>query len=81
MSIMYPTIFSLGIKGLNDEETKIGSSFLVMSIVGGAVAPLLMGLLSVQFGGIQKGYLVPLICFFFVTYYGFYGYRQMKKTL
>lgn len=75
MSIMYPTIFSLGIQDLTSEETKIASSFLVMSIIGGAVIPLLMGLVSVAANSIQIAYLVPLICFLVVFYYGWKGYR------
>jgi len=70
MSIMYPTIFSLGIQGLSNEETKIASSFLVMSIIGGAVVPLLMGLVSVASHSIQIAYFVPLFCFAIVGYYG-----------
>jgi len=63
MSIMFPTIFALGIKGLG-EETKIASSFIVMSIVGGAIFPLIMGRISDATGGnIQLSYVVPMICF------------------
>jgi len=63
MSIMFPTIFALGIRDLG-EETKIASSFLVMSIVGGAVFPLLMGRISDATGGnIQISYVVPMVCF------------------
>ena len=63
MSIMFPTIFALGIKGLG-EETKIASSFLVMSIVGGALFPLLMGRISdATNGNIQLSYIIPLVCF------------------
>lgn len=63
MSIMFPTIFALGVKNLG-EETKIASSFLIMSIVGGAFVPLLMGGISdATNGNIQLGYLVPIICF------------------
>ena len=66
MSIMFPTIFALGIKDLG-EETKIASSFIIMSIVGGAVFPLLMGRISDATGGnIQLGYLVPIVCFIVV---------------
>ncbi|MGK9128094.1 L-fucose:H+ symporter permease [Olivibacter sp. SA151] len=78
MSIMYPTIFSLGIQNLTSEETKIASSFLVMSIIGGAVVPLLMGLISVAANSIQIAYLVPLICFLVVFYYGWKGYRVVE---
>ncbi len=75
MSIMFPTIFALGIKGLG-EESKIVSSFLVMSIVGGAVIPLFMGMISDRTGSIQLGYIVPLVCFLFVFYYGWKGYKD-----
>ncbi len=75
MSIMFPTIFALGIKGLG-EEGKIVSSFLVMSIVGGAVIPLFMGMISDRTGSIQLGYIVPLVCFLFVFYYGWKGYKD-----
>lgn len=66
MSIMFPTIFALGVKGLG-EETKIAASFIIMSIVGGALFPLVMGRISdVTGGNIQLAYIVPLICFVFV---------------
>jgi FHS family L-fucose permease-like MFS transporter len=69
MSIMFPTIFALGIKNLG-EETKIASSFLVMSIVGGAIFPLLMGQISDATGGnIQLAYIVPMICFVIVLFF------------
>lgn len=62
MSIMFPTIFSLGISGLG-EHTKTGSSLIVMAIVGGAILPLFLGYISDVTHSIQYGYLVPLICF------------------
>lgn len=62
MSIMFPTIFSMGIDGLA-HNTKIGSSLIVMSIVGGAILPPLLGLISDLTGSIQNGYFVPLTCF------------------
>jgi FHS family L-fucose permease-like MFS transporter len=74
MSVMYPTIFALGIKGLG-EETKIASSFLVMAIIGGALAPLVMGFISDKTGSIQTAYWVPLVCFAVVAYFGFSGYK------
>jgi FHS family L-fucose permease-like MFS transporter len=64
MSIMFPTIFSLGIEGLG-RRTKLGSSLLVMSIAGGAIVPPLMGAISDRHG-IQLAYLVPLGCFLVV---------------
>jgi FHS family L-fucose permease-like MFS transporter len=74
MSIMFPTIFALGIKDLG-EETKIASSFLVMSIVGGAIFPVFMGLISDATGSIQNAYIVPLICFIVTLYFGWRGYK------
>ena len=68
MSIMYPTIFALGIHGLG-EQTKIASSFIVQAIVGGAIMPLFMGWLADNWG-MRVGFLMPLLCFAFVAYYG-----------
>jgi len=62
MSIMFPTIFSMGIDGLG-HNTKIGSSLIVMSIVGGALLPPVLGIISDNTGSIQNGYVVPLLCF------------------
>ncbi|HWH62567.1 MAG TPA: L-fucose:H+ symporter permease, partial [Ginsengibacter sp.] len=71
MSVMFPTIFALGVKGLG-EETKIASSFLIMSIVGGAIFPLIMGRISDATGGnIQLAYTVPLVCFVIVFLFAF----------
>ena len=74
MSIMFPTIFALGIKELG-EETKMASSLLVMSIVGGALAPLLMGGISDLAGSMQKAYIIPLLCFLPVAWFGWKGYK------
>lgn len=74
MSIMFPTIFALGIKDLG-EETKLASSFLVMSIIGGGLAPIVMGWISDKTGSMQTAYIVPLVCFLFVLYFGLKGYK------
>lgn len=74
MSIMFPTIFALGIKDLG-EETKLASSFLVMSIIGGAFTPLLMGFISDKTGSMQIAYIVPLACFAVVLFFGMKGYK------
>jgi FHS family L-fucose permease-like MFS transporter len=74
MSIMFPTIFALGIKDLG-EETKLASSFLVMAIIGGAFTPLMMGLISDKTGSIQVAYIMPVICFAFVLYFGLKGHK------
>lgn len=77
MSIMFPTIFALGIKGLG-EETKIASSFLVMAIFGGALFPLFMGMISDSTGSIQKAYIVPLLCFVVVWFFGRFKYMPSR---
>jgi len=76
MSIMFPTIFSLGIKGLGG-DTKFGSSLIIMSIVGGAIFPPLMGLISDN-SNIQMAYILPLICFAVVVWFGAKGYKLDK---
>lgn len=74
MSIMFPTIFSMGIDGLG-HNTKIGSSLIVMSIVGGALLPPVLGLISDATGNIQNGYIVPLICFSVILLFAFNGHK------
>jgi FHS family L-fucose permease-like MFS transporter len=70
LSIMFPTIFALGLKGLG-ENTKLGGSMLVMAIVGGAFFPLVLGAISRSTGSMAMAYLVPLFCFAGVSLYGF----------
>jgi FHS family L-fucose permease-like MFS transporter len=72
MSIMFPTIFSLGIDSLG-KDTEMASSLIVMSIVGGAVLPRFFGLISDSTGNIQNGYIVPLVAFAVVAYFGWKG--------
>jgi FHS family L-fucose permease-like MFS transporter len=74
MSIMFPTIFALGIKGLKG-DTEFGSSLIIMSIVGGAILPRVFGYISDVTGNIQYGYLVPLVCFAVVAFFGLKGHR------
>lgn len=75
MSIMYPTQFSLAIDGLG-EQTKSGSAFLVMAIVGNACLPQLTAYIMHHNQQIyQIAYIVPLICFIFCAYYGWKGYK------
>ena len=75
MSIMYPTQFSLALKGLG-EQTKSGSAFLVMAIVGNACLPQLTAyLMHINADIYQMAYIVPLICFVFCAYYGWKGYK------
>jgi FHS family L-fucose permease-like MFS transporter len=72
-SIMFPTIFALGIKDLG-HNTKKASSFIIMSIVGGALVPYAMGVLADTYST-AFAYIVPLVCFIVVAWYGWKGYR------
>ena len=74
MSIMFPTIFALGIRKLHG-DTEFGSSLIIMSIVGGAILPRIFGYISDLTGNIQYGYAVPLTCFIVVALFGFKGHR------
>ncbi len=74
MSIMFPTIFDLGIKQL-ESDTEMGSSLIIMSIVGGALLPPILGYISDVTGNIQIGYSVPLVCFVVIFYFGWKGYK------
>lgn len=74
MSIMFPTIFALGVKDLG-EHTKLGSSLIIMAIVGGAIIPPVMGVIADETDNIQLAFLLPVICFMVVAYYGRSGYK------
>lgn len=65
MSVMFPTIFALGLDGLSDDERKLGSSLIVMSIIGGAIITAFMGAASDAYG-IRWAMAVPLVCFIIV---------------
>lgn len=80
MSIMFPTIFSLGIKNLG-EDTKGASSLIIMSIVGGALLPPILGYISDVTGNIQYGYIVPFICFLVVLFFGLKGHQTKPKQI
>jgi len=69
MSIMFPTIFALGIFGLGP-RAKRASSFIVMAIMGGAILPKLMGFVADKFD-MSRGFIVPMVCFVIVAFYGY----------
>ncbi len=73
MSIMFPTIFALGVKDLGN-YTKLGSSFIIMAIVGGAILPPVMGYMAIEMG-IQQSFILPCLCFLVVVWYGLKGYN------
>jgi FHS family L-fucose permease-like MFS transporter len=72
-SIMFPTIFALGIKNLGP-LTKRGSSLMVMAIIGGAVFPAIMGRIS-DATNIQTAFVVPLVCYLYILYFALAGYK------
>jgi FHS family L-fucose permease-like MFS transporter len=80
LSIMFPTIFALGLKGLGP-NTKLAGSFLVMAIVGGAVFPLVLGWIARATGSLAWGYIVPLAGFTGVGLYGFLAPRVQPREV
>ena len=72
-SIMFPTIFTLGIAGLGSATDK-AASLLIMAIVGGAIVPLAQGALADRLG-VQPAFLLPLACYLFIVFYGWRGSR------
>jgi FHS family L-fucose permease-like MFS transporter len=79
MSLMFPTIFALGLKGLGP-NTKIGGSLLVMAIIGGAVLTPIMGLISEKLHSIALSYSVPLVAYVVIVLYSFWGSRPSNET-
>jgi FHS family L-fucose permease-like MFS transporter len=74
MSIMFPTIFALGISDLSG-DTEYGSSLLIMSIIGGAILPRIFGYIADATGNVQLGYFVPFVGFIIVAFFGWKGYK------
>ena len=72
MSVMYPTIFASGVKGLGP-NAKLGASFLVMSLIGGAVMTPFMGLIADRYHAIAPAMVIPLFSYFVIGYYSFFG--------
>ena len=76
-SIMFPTIFSLAVSGLG-KHTGQGSGILCAAIVGGAVLPVVQGLFADRIG-IQQAFFIPALCYCYIAYYGWRGYRFQAK--
>jgi MFS transporter, FHS family, L-fucose permease len=77
MSLMFPTIFALGLKELGP-NTKIGGSFLVMAIVGGAVLTPLMGIISEKSLSLAIAYFVPLASYCYLAMYALFGSKPQE---
>ena len=78
MSLMFPTIFGLGLKDLGP-NTKLGGSLIVMAIIGGAIFTPLMGWIS-QSLSMAKAMLVPLVSYLFIAYFAFVGSRVRVRS-
>ena len=77
-SIMFPNIFALGIKGLGPMTSK-GSGLIMTAVVGGAIVPLALGAAADRFG-IQHAFVIPLICYLFIAYYGLWGSKPTRTV-
>ena len=77
-SVMFPTIFSMALTDVTGSNTKTASSYLVMSIVGGAIAPVLMGLLGES--NMALGFTIPLGCFVGIILYAF-SYKRLRPPM
>jgi FHS family L-fucose permease-like MFS transporter len=72
-SVMWSNIFALAIEGLGPLKSQ-GSSLLVMAVLGGALLPPLQGAVADHFG-VQRSFVVPMVAFAYIAFYGLYGYR------
>jgi MFS transporter, FHS family, L-fucose permease len=80
MSLMFPTIYGISLRGLG-EDTKIGGSGLIMAILGGAVLTAIQGQVSDITGSIKLAFLVPLICFVLIAAYGVWNTFGAKQSV
>jgi FHS family L-fucose permease-like MFS transporter len=79
MSVMYPTIFAMGVKGLG-EDTKLGGSFLVIAVLGGAIFPPLMGWIARETGNVALGYAMPIVAYVVVALYALFVPQMRRKV-
>ena len=91
LSIMFPTIYGIALGDLSEEESKLGSAGLVMAIVGGALMPMVQATI-IDAGGegvadtlimgvseINFSFILALICFAYITWYGFHVFNKYEK--
>lgn len=83
MSLMFPTIYGIALENVESQDTSLGAAFLVMAIVGGALMPPIQGMI-IDMGSISGhpavnvSFVLPLICFLFITIYGIRSYHKLK---
>ncbi len=80
MSLMFPTIFALGLKGLGP-NTKVGGSLIVMAVIGGAIFTPIMGRIFEATHSMATAMIVPLGCYLFIAYYAFIGSKPRMPQL
>ena len=85
MSLMFPTIYGIALENVEESDTTLGAAFLVMAIVGGALMPPLQGLIIDQgtianHPAVNVSFVLPLVCFLFITLYGLHSYRAGKLS-
>lgn len=85
MSLMFPTIYGIALENVEESDTTLGAAFLVMAIVGGALMPPLQGLIIDQgtianHPAVNISFVLPLVCFLFITLYGLRSYRAGKLS-
>ena len=73
-SIQFPTIFSVALRGLG-KYTAIGSGLLIVSIVGGAIVPIIQGSVA-DTVGVHHAFIIPVICYLYIVFYGLKGYDK-----
>ena len=78
-TIMFPTIFALAIRGVGI-HTKQASSYLIMSIVGGAVAPVLMGYIADTTGNMRPAFIIPMLCYIVIATFAFWLKKRHRAT-
>ncbi len=77
-SIMFPTIFALAIRGVG-VHTKQASSYLIMSIVGGAVAPVMMGYIADKVGDMRPAFIIPMLCYAVIAAFAYYTKPSLRN--
>lgn len=79
MSLMFPTIYGIALEGISETEAKVGGSFLVMAILGGALLTALQGYVSTALNSINFAYWIPVVCFIVVGIYGIIANKEEKE--
>jgi len=78
MSLMFPTIYGIALNGMEEEEAKLGSAYLIMSIVGGAVMTKLQGGI-IDSAGVRTSFWLPAVCFIVIAIYGYITFSKFEK--